>query len=59
MKNSEFDVTKFFYGMKGKVYGKWYPLISADFEDRTITIDDEKESIIHCCDIQQLEDIDE
>lgn len=56
MTNSEFDKSKFFFGMKGKVDGVWYPLSTCDFEDRTITITDgSDEMVIQCGDIEELE----
>ena len=55
MKTKEFDKSKFFFGMKGKVDGIWYPLDACDFEERTILIDNGKESIIQCADIEELE----
>lgn len=55
MEQAEFDKCKFFGEMKGKVSGEWYALISSDFEDRTITIDDGHGSVIHLLHIEELE----
>ncbi len=56
MKRIEFDNSKFFFGMKGKVDGIWYPLSTCDFEDKTITIiDGSHEIVIQCNNIEELE----
>lgn len=57
MTEKEFNESRFFGGMKGKVAGKWYSLTTCDFEDKTITIDDGKESIIICECIEELEKV--
>ncbi len=41
--------------MKGKVNGVWYDLISTDFEESTITINNGSVSVIKLQDIEELE----
>jgi hypothetical protein len=55
MTRQEFNDSAFFGGMQGKVNGEWYPLVSCDFEDYTITIQDENFSVIPCIAIEELE----
>lgn len=50
-----FDASKFFGGMKGRFAGNWYPMITCDFEDRTITIDVFGPRVIQCHQIEALE----
>ena len=58
MSKDEFKNSAFFGGMKGKVNGVWYPLVSCDFEDYTITIQDDSFSVIPCVAIEELEQCD-
>lgn len=59
MTEKEFNKSSFFGWMKGKVAGKWYDLITCDFEDKTITIDDGKDSVIICECIEELEKLEQ
>ena len=60
MTTREYDNSKFFFGMKGKVDGIWYPLSTCDFEDRTITVVTSVGELIYdCADIQELEKFNE
>ncbi len=38
MTKKEFDESKFFSGMKAKYKGEWHLILTADFDDRTISI---------------------
>ena len=55
MTKTEFDRSNFFGGMKGKVSGNWYRLITCDFQKRTITIDDGYGTVVPCHLIEELE----
>ncbi len=55
MNVKEFDQARFFGGMKGKVSGVWYDLISCDFEEKTIQIADANETTVPVNLIEALE----
>ena len=56
MLESEFDKSSFFFGIKAKVSGEWFPLLTCDFEKRTVTLEKE-ETEIPCFLIEELEEL--